>query len=138
MEQVLARDKRLVLENCVRPDLPLVSSDVELLRRVLQNLVGNAIKFTPAGGHIAIEAHIDSTSQQYVVVSVTDDGVGISLDLQARLFQKFVSGRVRGRGTGLGLAFCRLVVEAHGGRIWVESAPGSGAAFHFTLPLAED
>ncbi len=138
MEQVLARDKRLVLENYVRPDLPLVSSDVELLRRVLQNLVGNAIKFTPAGGHIAIEAHIDSTSPQYVVVSVTDDGVGIAPDLQARLFQKFVSGRVRGRGTGLGLAFCRLVVEAHGGRIWVESAPGSGAAFHFTLPLAED
>jgi len=138
MEQVLARDKRLVLENCVRPDLPLVSADVELLRRVLQNLVGNAIKFTPAGGHIAIEAHVDATSQQVVVVSVTDDGVGISPDLQARLFQKFVSGRVRGRGSGLGLAFCRLVVEAHGGRIWVESTPGSGAAFHFTLPLAED
>ena len=138
MEQVLARDKRLELENCVRPDLPLVSGDVELLRRVLQNLVGNAIKFTPAGGHIAIEAHIDSTSPQYLVVSVTDDGVGILPELQARLFQKFVSGRVRGRGSGLGLAFCRLVVEAHGGRIWVESTPGSGAAFHFTLPLAED
>jgi signal transduction histidine kinase len=138
MEQVLARDKRLVLENCVRPDLPLVSGDVELLRRVLQNLVGNAIKFTPADGHIAIEAHIDSTSPQYLVVSITDDGVGILPELQARLFQKFVSGRVRGRGSGLGLAFCRLVVEAHGGRIWVESTPGSGAAFHFTLPLAED
>jgi signal transduction histidine kinase len=138
MEQVLARDKRLELENYVRSDLPLVSVDVELLRRVLQNLVGNAIKFTPAGGHIIIEAQVDSTSPQHLVVSVKDDGAGISPDLQAHLFQKFVSGRVRGRGSGLGLAFCRLVVEAHGERIWVESTPGRGAAFHFTLPTAED
>ena len=132
MEQVLARDKRLTLENHVRSDLPLVSVDVELLRRVLQNLIGNAIKFTPAGGHITIEAQVDSTGPQHLVVSVKDDGAGISPDLQAHLFQKFVSGRVRGRGSGLGLAFCRLVVEAHGGRIWVESTPGQrrGLSFH--------
>jgi signal transduction histidine kinase len=73
-----------------------------------------------------------------VVVSVIDNGPGIAPDLQNRLFKKFVSGRVRGRGSGLGLAFCRLVVEAQGGRIWVESTPGSGAAFRFTLPVAED
>jgi signal transduction histidine kinase len=138
MEQVLTRDKRLTLENTVRPDLPLVSVDVELLRRVLQNLIGNAIKFTPAGGHIAIDAQVDPADPQYLVVSVKDDGLGIMPDLQARLFQKFVSGRVRGRGSGLGLAFCRLVVEAHGGRIWVESTPGSGAVFHFTLPVIEE
>jgi PAS domain S-box-containing protein len=139
MEQFLTRDKRLMLENNVCPDLPLVSVDVELLRRVLQNLIGNAIKFTPAGGRIAIEAQVDSANARQVMVSVTDDGPGVAPDLQARLFQKFVSGRVRGRGSGLGLAFCRLVVEAHGGRIWVESTPGSGGAtFHFTLPVAED
>jgi PAS domain S-box-containing protein len=138
MEQVLTRDKRLVLETTVQSDLPLVSVDVELLRRVFQNLVGNAIKFTPAGGHITIAAQVDSANSQYLAVSVTDDGAGISPDLQARLFQKFVSGRVRGRGSGLGLAFCRLVVEAHGGRIWADSAPGRGTAFHFTLPTAED
>ncbi len=138
MEQVLTRDKHQVLENYVRSDLPLVSVDVELLRRVLQNLVGNAIKFTPAGSCITIEAQVDSTSAQHLVVSVKDNGAGISQDLQARLFQKFVSGRVRGRGSGLGLAFCRLVIEAHGGRIWVESTPGCGAVFHFTLPTAEN
>jgi signal transduction histidine kinase len=138
MEQLLTRDKHLTLENGVPPDLPLVSADVELLRRVLQNLIGNAIKFTPARGHITVEAQVDTAETQQVAVSVKDDGPGISPDLQAHLFQKFVSGRMRGRGSGLGLAFCRLVVEAHGGRIWVESAPGSGAAFHFTLPLADD
>jgi signal transduction histidine kinase len=138
MEQVLARDKRLTLENCVTHHLPLVSADMELLRRVLQNLIGNAIKFTPAGGHITIEAQVDAASAQQVMISVKDNGPGIAPDLQARLFQKFVSGRVRGRGSGLGLAFCRLVVEAHGGRIWVESSPGSGATFHFTLPVAEE
>jgi PAS domain S-box-containing protein len=138
MEQVLTRDKNLALENNVCSDLPLVSVDVELLRRVLQNLIGNAIKFTPAGGRIAIEAQVDTANARQVMVSVKDDGPGVAPDLQARLFQKFVSGRVRGRGSGLGLAFCRLVVEAHGGRIWVESAPGSGATFHFTLPVAED
>jgi NtrC-family two-component system sensor histidine kinase KinB len=138
MEQVLAREKGLALENCVPPDLPLVSVDVELLRRVLQNLIGNAIKFTPAGGNITLGAQIDPAHPQYMIVTVKDTGPGISPDLQARLFQKFVSGRVRGRGSGLGLAFCRLVVEAHGGHIWVESTQGGGAAFHFTLPVAED
>ena len=138
MERVLARDRQQTLENHVQPDLPLVSVDVELLRRVLQNLIGNAIKFVPVGGHIVLDAHVEVDSAQYLVVSVSDDGPGILPDLQARLFQKFVSGRVHGRGSGLGLAFCRLVVEAHGGRIWVESMPGSGAVFHFTLPVVED
>ncbi len=138
LEQVLARNKRLNLENQVRSDLPLVSVDVELLRRVLQNLLGNAIKFTRADGHITLTAQADPADAQQVIVSVNDDGPGITPELQARLFQKFVSGRTRNRGSGLGLAFCRLVVEAHGGHIWAESPPGSGAAFHFSLPVAED
>jgi PAS domain S-box-containing protein len=137
MEQVLTRDKHLTLTNTVRSDLPLISVDVDLLRRVLQNLIGNAIKFTPAGGHIVVEAQVDPANGQQLAVSVKDNGPGIAPDLQARLFQKFVSGRVRGRGSGLGLAFCRLVLEAHGARIWVESTPGNGAAFHFTLPISE-
>jgi PAS domain S-box-containing protein len=136
LEQVLARDKHLTLDSTVRSDLPLVSADVDLLRRMLQNLIGNAIKFTPAGGHIALDAQVDA-AVQHIVVSIKDNGPGITPDLQARLFQKFVSGRVRGRGSGLGLSFCRLAVEAHGGRIWVESTPGSGATFRFTLPLTE-
>ena len=108
------------------------------MRQVFTNLLNNAIKFTPVGGHITLEAQVDADGVKQLIVSVKDDGPGITPDLQARLFQKFVSGRVRGRGSGLGLAFCRLVVEAHGGRIWVESAPGGGAIFRFTLPVAED
>ena len=78
------------------------------------------------------------SSQPIVLLSVHDTGTGIPPEIQTQLFQKFVTGRVRGRGSGLGLAFCRLVIEAHNGRIWAESTPGNGATFHFTLPLAED
>jgi NtrC-family two-component system sensor histidine kinase KinB len=138
MEQVLARDKRQTIENQVPPDLPFVSADVELIHRVLQNLIGNAIKFTPPEGVIAIGARRDPADDQQVIVSVNDSGIGLTAELQARLFNKFVTGRVRGRGSGLGLAFCRLVVEAHGGRIWVESTSGNGASFLFTLPIADE
>jgi two-component system, NtrC family, sensor histidine kinase KinB len=138
MEQMLARDKNQTIENQVPPDLPFVSVDVELIHRVLQNLVGNAIKFTPPQGVIAIGARRDPSDERQVIVSVKDSGVGLTPELQARLFQKFVTGRVRGRGSGLGLAFCRLVIEAHGGRIWVESTPGNGATFLFTLPIADE
>lgn len=138
LEQVLARDKHQTIENQVQSDLPFVSVDVELIHRVLQNLIGNAIKFTPAEGVITIGAQRDTADDRQVIVSVKDSGIGLAPELQARLFEKFVTGRVRGRGSGLGLAFCRLVVEAHGGRIWVESAPGNGATFLFTLPVAEE
>ena len=138
LEQVLARDKQQTIENQVPPDLPFVSADVELIHRVLQNLIGNAIKFTPPEGVIAIGARRDPADDQQVIVSINDSGIGLTAELQARLFNKFVTGRVRGRGSGLGLAFCRLVVEAHGGRIWVESTPGNGATFLFTLPVAEE
>ena len=112
---------------------------MELIHRVLQNLIGNAIKFTPAEGAISINAWRDPGRRFRTSSSpVKDSGVGLPPMLQARLFNKFVTGRVRGRGSGLGLAFCRLVVEAHGGRIWVESTPGNGATFMFTLPIAEE
>jgi len=138
MQQVLARDKHQTIENQVPTDLPLLSVDAELIHRVLQNLIGNAIKFTPPGGVIAIGARRDPSSDRDIIVTVKDSGIGLTPDLQARLFNKFVTGRVFGRGSGLGLAFCRLVVAAHGGRIWVESAPGNGATFLFTLPIVEE
>ncbi len=138
LEQVLARDKHQAIENQVPPDLPFVSVDVELIHRVLQNLIGNAIKFTPPDGVITLGARRDPADDRSVIVSVKDSGIGLIPELQAHLFNKFVTGRVRGRGSGLGLAFCRLVIEAHGGRIWVESTPGNGATFLFTLPVAEE
>ncbi len=134
MQAVLATEKRLRLACEIESRVPAVSIDVDLVRRVFQNLIGNAIKFTPSDGRICVTAQIDPSDSRLVEVSVQDSGPGVPIEMQARLFQKFVTGRVRGRGSGLGLAFCRLVVEAHGGRIWVESETGAGATFKFTLP----
>jgi signal transduction histidine kinase len=116
--------------------LPPVIVDAELIGRVLQNLIGNAIKFTPPGGSIRVSAQADAADTRHLVVSVSDSGPGLPAEVQARLFQKFVRGTGPGRGSGLGLAFCRLAVEAHGGRIWADSTPDQGSSFHFTLPVS--
>ena len=137
MQQILATDKQQTLAAHVPADLPLLQADLELIRRVLQNLIGNAIKFTPPGGQILVSAWLVEGPPAQIIVSVKDNGPGLPLDLQSRLFQKFITGRVRGRGSGLGLVFCRLAVEAHGGRIWLEPASGSGADFRMALPVSE-
>jgi NtrC-family two-component system sensor histidine kinase KinB len=138
VQQVLAEDKRIALENHVPDDLPPVRADEGLIRRVLQNLIGNAIKFTPPGGRVVLAADLTTmaSAQPIVLISVHDDGPGIPLEIQSQLFQKFVTGPQRGRGSGLGLAFCKLVVEAHGQQIWVDSLPGQGTVFTFTLAVA--
>ena len=106
-----------------------------LIERVLKNRVGNAIKFTPAGGVVRVAARTDTSDRAGHVVFVSDTGEGIPLEVQDRLFQRFVTGQQAGRGNGLGLAFCKMVMEAHGERIWVESTSKSGTTFAFTLPL---
>jgi signal transduction histidine kinase len=128
------RDQKLSLD--IPPDLPPVMGDADRLRRVVTNLVGNAIKYTPAGGEIAISAGAEGNA---VVVRVSDTGPGIAQELQQAIFDKFcVLHENPGHGrssTGLGLAFCRMVVEAHGGRIWVESEAGRGSTFSFSIPV---
>jgi signal transduction histidine kinase len=110
--------------------------DNEIIGRVLQNLLGNAIKFTPPGGKIEMTARPpETTASTLLWVAVSNSGPGIPPEIQDRLFQKFVTGRQEESGSGLGLAFCRLAVEAHGGRIWVESEPGQLTTFQFTLPI---
>ncbi len=116
--------------------LPLMV-DTEKLRRVMVNLVSNAIQNTPPGGEIFVRAH--ELAEQTVRFTVTDTGRGIPSEAFDRIFQKF--GRVKpdrgvgaDNGTGLGLPFSRMVVEAHGGKVWVESELGHGTSFHFTLP----
>ena len=129
---LLAEVKQQELSTDIPDGLPLARSDPRLLQRILQNLIGNAVKFTPEGGRIRISAQERSG---YLQISVADTGPGISPELQQRLFRKFVTGEVKQRGSGLGLAFCKLAVEAHSGDIWVESQEGKGSTFHFTLPI---
>lgn len=142
LEAPIATANRLKLRSVMAEDLPPVWADVDLIRRVLQNLVGNAVKFTPPGGLVEVRAakwvgDAEESGREAICVSVIDTGPGVPGELKPSLFQKFAVGQQEEHGTGLGLAFCRLVVEAHNGQIWVESEEGRGAAFHFTLPIAE-
>lgn len=120
----------------VAPGLPLVPADQALLRRVLDNLLQNAVVHARRAVRVTLTARAD---QGGVRVSVADDGPGISPAYHELIFRKFERVRVAGvataRSSGLGLSFCKLVAEAHGGRIWVQSAEGAGATFHLFLPL---
>ena len=120
------------LETTCPPTLPPVSGDAQILTRVLQNLLENALKFSPRGAPVRLS--VGTSGVESVEVSVSDSGPGIAPDLRSRLFQKFARGREPHQGSGLGLAFCRLAIEAHGGRVWAAERPGPGATFTFTLP----
>ncbi|MDF1512587.1 MAG: PAS domain S-box protein [Anaerolineae bacterium] len=147
---VMADDKNISMTMEIPDSLPPVYVDSLLITRVIQNLVNNAIKFTPDGGSITMKAWWDLENAQKSVAAesggnvekiyfqVQDTGPGIAQDIRDRLFQEFVTGKLPGRGSGLGLAFCKLAVEAHDERIWVESDPGKGATFTFTLPVADE
>lgn len=135
--QTFATRQGVTLLAKVPDDLPAVRGDEERLERLLLNLLHNAIKYSAAGSAVTVTAdeHPDA-----VVVSVADEGVGIPVQDQPRVFERFYKvdrARQRGLGgTGLGLAIARHIAEAHGGRIWLESAEGQGSTFSFTLPFA--
>lgn len=145
---LLSRNKKLAISLEVDPELtaqatsaadPLfISFDVPKIQQVLNNLIGNAIKFTPECG--SLQLRLEKAAQQ-LKVSVSDTGIGIPQAAQAQVFDKFHQVKRRNvgtngeKGTGLGLAICKNMVELHGGRIWVESAAGVGSTFAFTLPL---
>ena len=137
LEQVepTATGKGLTLRTLVTPDLPPAGADADLIRRVVINLLDNAIKYTPAGGVITLGVKRTAAT---LTVSVRDTGPGVPAGEHERIFDKFmrVQRESAPKGLGLGLAFCKLAVEAHGGHIWVDSGRGSGATFSFTLPLA--
>ncbi len=135
----LAQGNEIELAIALPPGLPDIQGDCERLRRVVMNLVGNALKFTPSGGRVEVSARTNDTRDR-VLVSVSDTGEGIPKEFQGRIFDKFGIAEARrsagGRSsTGLGLTFCKLMVEAHGGEIRVESEPGQGSTFTFSLPL---
>ena len=118
----------------------VVQADERKLRQVLFNLVSNAVKFTPPGGRVEVSAHL---TDGVVEVAVADSGPGIAPEDQDRIFEEFqqargTDGGERPDGTGLGLALARKLVELHGGRLWVESVPGEGSTFRFTLPARQE
>ena len=134
----LAADKGVSLNVHIAAGTPDISGDAERLGQAMRNLVHNAIKFTPSGGHIDVEAEAGGPGR--VLVRCRDTGVGIAPDDLPRIFERFwkadSSRRRDGQGTGLGLAIVRHVVEAHGGSLAVESEPGQGTQFTVELPAA--
>jgi signal transduction histidine kinase len=119
------------------PDVDLVDGDERRVRQIVFNLLSNAVKFTPEGGSVVVAStRVDGE----VRVSVTDTGPGIAAEDHERIFEEFQQtefGAEQREGTGLGLALSKRLVELHGGRVWVESEPGHGSCFTFTLPIAE-
>jgi signal transduction histidine kinase len=134
MLRPLAEGSAIKLESHVAPNLPLVLADATRISQVLSNLVGNAVKFTGRGGLISISAE---RGEGEVRFSVIDTGSGIPPEQLPHIFGRFWQAKSADRrGIGLGLAIAKGIVEAHRGRIWVESSVGLGSTFYFTLPTA--
>ncbi len=152
-----AERKNISLNFNICTNLPLISFDEIRINQVIDNLLSNSLKFTPENGHIKVEIDykaippiLDGTSpmgeflslDKYIVVSVSDTGVGIAKEQQKLLFSKYTQAKntseeLAAMGTGLGLYLVKGIIESHGGRIWVKSAPGQGTTFFFTLPATE-
>jgi len=119
--------------------LPRVMLDIEKMRLVIQNLLDNAVKYTPSGGRVTICL---KSGKKKIEISVKDTGVGVPKDQQERVFTKFFRGanvmRMETEGTGLGLFISKNIIEAHGGKIWFESGKGEGTIFYFTIPVPEE
>ena len=128
--QPLAHAAALRLDSTHPSDLPLAHADPILVERILRNLISNALKFTPPDGSVSLDVE---AAPHTLTITVRDTGPGIPPALAPNLFQKFTAGNTHSSGSGLGLAFCKLAVEAMGGRIWVESE-ATGSCFAFTLP----
>jgi signal transduction histidine kinase len=137
MQQPLAREKGINLVSQVADDLPAVLGDANRLQQVLSNLLGNAIKFTPPGGTVKLEARSQGPAE--LVVCVRDTGPGITADALPNLFDRYWMARyISVQGSGLGLSIAKAIIDAHGGRIWAENNPKGGATFCFTLPAIQD
>jgi signal transduction histidine kinase len=132
----MAEIKGINVTQSLEANLPQVDIDEDMILRVLINLLENAVKFSRGQGTIQV-----SLEQQgdMILTAIRDNGPGIAPSEQERIFQKYARPNILadGGGLGLGLAYCRLAVNSHGGQIWVESKPGNGAAFKFTLPTAQ-
>jgi PAS domain S-box-containing protein len=139
----LAAERSVTVLTELSTDLPLVDIDNEKIGRVLINILDNALKFTPAGKQVTVRATQEKSEWGNVVLcSVSDNGPGIPEEYQEKIFDRFTQVHIQAaskvqRGTGLGLSFCKLAIEAHGGRIWVTSELDQGSTFYFALPVAD-
>ena len=138
-EQVLSNSLQLSVET--DKNIGVITADERLLKQVLVNLLSNAAKFTPKGGHITVKAKkvlSKSESENMVEISVEDTGIGIKGKDLEKIFEPFKQAESlmtkKYQGTGLGLAICKDIIELHGGRIWVESEWGKGSRFSFAIP----
>jgi signal transduction histidine kinase len=129
-----AATQRVVLSCEMLPGIPDVLADGERLQLVVSNLLSNALRHTPAGGRITLRARQQDRTVRF---EVSDPGPGIPAEHQTAIFNRFVHMPPTAEGTGLGLSIAKEIVEAHGGRIGVESVPGEGATFWFTVPVAD-
>lgn len=129
--EALAREHRLEIR--LPSDLPLIQVDSRRIAQVLTNLVSNAAKYSPLNTWIRVNAALQNS---VIRVDVSDEGIGIVPEAREQIFEAFQQGHDALKGAGLGLAICRGLVEAHGGKIWVEDRPGTGSTFSFTLPVA--
>jgi signal transduction histidine kinase len=136
-----AHAKGVALIDTISDELS-VYADENMIRSVVQNLVSNALKFTPAGGTVTLSAAQSIKKPRLVDISISDTGVGMSETDARKLFRIDVVHTTRGTedetGSGLGLILCKELVEKNGGTIWVNSTEGAGTTFTFTLPLAKD
>jgi PAS domain S-box-containing protein len=133
----VAKGRRQTVSASLPKELPPIWVDEDMARRVLINLMENSVKFTPPDGRIEVGAQHED---QWVHMWIRDNGPGIPPGEQDRIFDKFtrLRGTSKSGGLGIGLAFCRLAVLGHGGKIWVESESGKGSIFHFTFPVATE
>lgn len=135
----LAHELEISIETRIPDALPLLSIDADKVERLVTNLVDNALKYSPANGRVVVQANQNAATPGYIRVDVIDNGPGVPDEYKENLFEQFVQVKGRQkvrRGVGLGLAFCKLVAEAHGGKIWIEDNPTGGSIFAFTLPVA--
>jgi two-component system phosphate regulon sensor histidine kinase PhoR len=131
-----AKAKKITLQVDLQEKLPLVHGDPIRLRQVIANLLENALKYTPPGGRVVLDAHVEDDQ---IIICISDTGPGIPPADQPYLFDKFFRASnvpEEARGTGLGLSIVKSIVEQHDGRIWVESVLGKGATFTVVLPVS--